>query len=304
MSVESGEKMKVGKRYSLVFISVYLVLNCWISVPNVSAPPPPPLPDQFITEIFPNSTAPLQLSHTSTIITFNTTKISNKIDITFDANYTIANQENTTIIPLIMIFSLAINISEAIFEVFANNTPISHDLINISSTNEIDAAIDIQFEWGSGLYPIFIIISNVTLFKNSTSIMRYRFSGSKYNPFDLMDIFYMIYHIGTSQEWIGDTTGRVELRCYGKEPRFSRGVYGFSPKCQIVDITGGTAYICEWNNTVNPFMHIGVQFYKPAPAIVGIMETLAICFPFLLSAIGITIIVLIKIGERKKRESI
>ncbi len=292
--------MKARKRNCLFLISVYLVLNCCISVPNVSAPPPQDFPDQFITEIFPNSTASLQLSHTNTIITFNTTNISKKIDISFDANYTLTNQENTTIMPLIMIFSLAINLSEGIFEVFANNTPISHDLINISSVNEIDAAIDLQFEWDWGLYPIFIIITNVTLFRNSTSIIRYRFSGSKYNPFELMDIFYLMYIIGTSQEWIGDTTGRVELRCYGKEPRYSGGGYGFS-QCQIVDIDGGKSYICEWNNTWY-FMHIGVKFYKPAPAIVGIMEVIAVSFPILLSAIGIVIIILIKRGERKKRK--
>ncbi|MHA2197637.1 MAG: hypothetical protein ACXABO_18780, partial [Promethearchaeota archaeon] len=71
----------VGKKIRIIFIS-YLFLNLTFSNINVSAPPAP-VPDQFIAEIFPNCTLPLQLSHTNTIITFNATNFPNKLGISF-----------------------------------------------------------------------------------------------------------------------------------------------------------------------------------------------------------------------------
>ena len=91
--IKLGGIMKVRKRFFLVFITLSFILNYILFIPNVSAPPPPPSPTQFIAEIFPNSTAPLKLSYTNILITFNNVDLSNKIDISFDANYTIYNQE-------------------------------------------------------------------------------------------------------------------------------------------------------------------------------------------------------------------
>ncbi|NVM35431.1 MAG: hypothetical protein HWN81_07535 [Candidatus Lokiarchaeota archaeon] len=293
--------MKARKRIYVVFIILFLALNYCISVPNVSAPPPPPSRDQFIAEIFPNCTAPLQLSYTNTMITFDATFLSNKIDILFDANYTLSNQENTTTIPLILLLSLALNISEVIIKVFANSTPISHDLISVSNRNEIITPIDIQFEWFTERYPIILIKCNVTLLKNSTSVLRYHFNGSKSNPFDFKDLFYIVYHLGTSQEWIGNTTGRVELNVYGKQHHFTTTWIRLAP-CHIVDIIGGKSYICEWNNTVSPLMDVGIKFYRETSPFEEMMEIIAFGFPISITITGIIIIVLIKRSERKKRE--
>lgn len=295
-----GEQMMVRKRSYLVFIPLFLILNFWISTPNVSAPPPPS-PDQFIAEIFLNSTAPLQLSYTNTIITFNNADLSNKIDIGFDTNYTIYNQENTTTLTVIQPISLAVNTSEITFEVFANNTPISHDLINVSPWNENITAIDIQLAWFVEIYPITLIRSNITLLKNSTSIIRYRYSFSNHNPFEIRDIFYLVYHLGTSQEWIGDTTGRVELRVYGNQPVFGTTGTG-TIQSRVVDIIGGRSFICEWNNTVNLLVDIGARFYRGASPFVEMMEIIGFAFPISMTVAGIIIIVLIRSKDRKKRE--
>lgn len=298
--------MKARKRNCLFLISVYLVLNCCISVPNVSAPPPP-RPDQFITEMFPNSTAPLQLSYTNTVLTFNTAVISNKVDISFDANYTIYNQENTTTLAVILPFSLAVNTSEVTIEVFANNTLISHDLISVPLWNENITVIDIQLTlefmeiYPVTIYPITLIKSNATLIKNSTSIIRYRLIWSESNPFERTDIFYMVYHIGTSQDWIGDTSGRVELRVYGRQPHFPL-MYITAPPSQVVDIIGGKSWICEWNNTLSPLMDMGVLFYREASPFVEMMEKIAFGFPISIAITSIVIIGLIRSKDRKKRD--
>ena len=292
--------MRAREKIYLSFIATFLVLYAFILIPNVSAPPPPPMPDQFIAEIYPNSTTPLQLSYTNTIVNFDATDLSNKIDIHFDANYTISNQENKTTLDLILPFSLAINITEVIIEVFANNSPITYDLISFTNKDEIVTPINIQLEWFRDVYPIILIKSNVTLPKNSTTVLRYLLSGSNDNPFDLKDLVYHVYHVGTSEEWMGNTTGRVELRVYGTKYHFSMSSIRSAPS-QVIDFTGGKSYICDWNNTLTPIMDVGVQFYRETSFFEEWLELFAFVFPLSITNIGVIIIILIKRSERKKR---
>ncbi|MEE9376543.1 MAG: hypothetical protein V3V33_00725, partial [Candidatus Lokiarchaeia archaeon] len=68
--------------------------------------------------------------------------------------------------------------------------------------------IDISFIPRSmNFYPTTFIKSNVTLLKNSSLVIRYQISGSMSNPLDSRDLFYIAYYLGTSQKWIGNTTG-------------------------------------------------------------------------------------------------
>jgi len=258
--IEKGDKMRARKYTFTIIITSFLILSFSFTTPP-AAGSIAPVPDQFIAEIFPNSTLPLQLTHTNTIISFNATDFPNKIDINFDANYTIFNPENTTSIPIILPFSLAKNVNDFMFEVHVNNTQILFDLLSISPWNENITEIDVHLAWFVERYPIILIRNNVTLLKNSTSVIRYHFSGSMSNPLDSSNLFYIVHHLGTSQEWIGNSTGRVALRVYGKQPIYGRMGVNWAP-CQLVDIIGGKSYMCEWNNTKSPWMDIGVKFYR------------------------------------------
>jgi len=298
--IELGEIMKNRKHLSPIIIVCFLLFNLFISIPNISVTSIPSFPDQFISEIFPNSTLPLQIPHTNTVIMFNSTDFPHKIDITFDANYTIYNSENTTTIPIILPFSFATSISDFIFEVYVNNTQIPYDLFSVSPWNENITEIDIHLAWFIETYPIILIRSNVTLQKNTSSVIRYYFNGVISNPVGISDLFYIVYHIGTSQEWIGNTTGRVEIHAYGKQPIF--GTFGFSNlDRRVEDIIGGRSFICEWNNSKSPNMDIGIQYYREATQFEIILEyILYYISPF----IGISIIFIIIIIKRKliKRE--
>lgn len=296
--------MKRFKKLGVIIMVIIILLTNVSSIHNVSAPPPPPRPDQFITEIFPNSTAPLQLINTDTILTFNAINFPDRVDVQFDANYTIYNQENTTTTALILPFSLAVNATEVTIEVFANNTPISHELITVLLWNEtiilINVSLTMEFIeiYPDTIYPINLIKSNVTLIKNSTSIIRIRLNWSDNNLFDQRDVFFMIYHVGTSQEWIGDATGRVEHRAYGKQPVFSR-CYITAPPCQVVDIIGGKSFICEWNNTISPLMDVGVIYYGLSDNGWNIILIVNISIN-----IGIVIIIMLVIFIRRNRRKI
>lgn len=292
-----GEVMKACKFMFSIIITSLLILNLPTLIPNINASIAP-APDQFIAEIFPNSTLPLQLSHTNTIISFNATDFSNKIDINFDANYTIFNPENTTTIPIILPFSLAKNVSDFMFEVHVNNTQILFDLLSISPWNENITEIDVHLAWFVERYPIILIRNNVTLLKNSTSVIRYHFRGSMSNPLDSSDLFYIVYHLGTSQEWIGNSTGRVALRVYGKQPIYGRRGFNWAP-CQLVDIIGGKSYICEWNNTISPWMDIGIKFYREVSPFEKIIEMLMFN---LLIFLPIAVVIIIAVIIRRKRK--
>ena len=296
--IEKGDKMRARKYTFAVIITSFLILSFSFTTPP-TASSIAPVPDQFIAEIFPNSTLPLQLTHTNTIISFNATDFPNKIDINFDANYTIYNSKNTTTIPVILPFSLAVNINDFMFNIYANNIQITNDIFNVSPWNENITEIDINFLIIE-TYPITLIRSNVTILKNSTSVIRYRFNGAMNNPLDSRDLLYIIYSLGTSQEWIGNTTGRVALRVYGKQPIYGKGGFGWT-SCQLVDIIGGKTYLCEWNNTKSPGRDIGVKFYREDSPFEKIIEILMFN---LLIFLPITGVIIITVVIRRKRKNL
>jgi len=288
----------VRKFISSVIVILLLILNSPTLISDINASIAP-VPNQFIAEIFPNNTLPLQLSHTNTIINFNATDFSNKIDINFDANYTIYNQNNTTTIPVILPFSLAINISNFKFEVQVNDTQIPYDLFMVTPWNENMTEIKIHLAWFIEMFPITLIRSNVTLLKNSTSVIRYHFSGSMSDPLDSNDLFYVVHHLGTSQEWIGNTTGRAELRVFGKEPVFGVSGVNLVP-CQLMNIIGGKSYICEWNNTKGPWMDIGIRYYRGASLFEKIIDLIMFNLLIILPIAGIiTVVVLIRRRQKQ-----
>ena len=101
----------------------------------------------------------------------------------------------------------------------------------------------------------------MTLLKNSASVIRYHFSGLMSNPLDSRDVFFIAYFLGSSLEWIGSTTGKIELRAYGKQPVFTYSVVDKIPP-QLIVIDGGQSFICEWNNTEIQILKFGVRYYR------------------------------------------
>ncbi|MHA2131824.1 MAG: hypothetical protein ACW99L_17795, partial [Promethearchaeota archaeon] len=176
-----------------------------------------------------------------------------------DANYTIYNPENTTTITVIVPFSLDINVSNFTFETYENNIQIPYDLLSKMIWDENISEIDIYYLplW-SDFYPITLIRSNVTLFANSTSIIRYRFSGSMNKPLNSRDFLSLAYYLGTSLDWKGNTTGRVEINVYGKQPIFQGGV--LIPR--LIDIEGGQSFINKWVNIRMSKKLIGIRYTR------------------------------------------
>lgn len=295
---ELGDLMKGYKFNSLFIMALFLISNLLTSVSNTEASIAP-APDQFVAEIFPNSTINLQLSHTNTILTFNATDFPNKIDINFDANYTIYNQENTTTLPIILPFSLS-NTSDFIFEVQINDTQIPYNIFSVSPWNENITEIDVHLPGFVEIYPIKLVKSNVTFFRNSTSVVKYHFHGTMNNPLESHNLLYIIYSLGTSQEWLGNTSGRLEFKLYGKQPIISTTGYDLVILTPInVDINGGKSFSYEWNNIQIPWGSVGVKFYREASPLEKIIELIV---QNLLIFIPIASVFIIAIILRRKRK--
>jgi hypothetical protein len=290
--------VKTKKILSPIFIGLLLTLSHFAIFPNIPVVSIAVDPDQFISEIFPNSTLPLHLSNTNTIIDLNATDFPKKLDLKFDANYTIFNLENTSNIPIILPFSLDINIMDFDFEVYANDTQIPYEIFNVSPWNENITAIDINLAWFRELYPIRLIYSNVTLPKNSTTTIMYHISGPIINPLNSRDLFSLAYHLRTSQDWIGNTTGKIEFRAYGQEPIF--GTMNRNPRNShptYVDIDGGKSLTFKWNNVHLNEMQWEVRYYREVSQFDLIWSYISYqTLPF----IGFTSILIIVIIKRKR----
>ena len=287
--------MKIRRQIVSIIITSFVVFNLFISMPTVSVAPISPVPDQFIAEIFPNSTLPLQLMQSNTIITFNGTNFNNKLDIHFDANYTLHNLGNTSTIPLIIPFSLTIDITTLIIEVQANYTQLPYELFEELPWNETMTIVDIYFlPHFYNMHPITLIKSQATIFKNRTSVIRVHFSGSIINPLKSKELLYIEYYEGSSQHWRGNTTGRIEFRVYGKQPIFS---VGGLDHYQLVDISGGRSLLTEWNNSSFSKRVVGLKYYREA----SLFEKIGEFIVFQLSPfIGIAFIILIGVIISKK----
>ncbi len=281
--------VKTKKILSPIIIGLLLILTPFALYPNIPVIAIVTPPDQFISEIFPNSTLPLQLSNTNTIINFNATDFPKSIDINFNANYTIFNPENTTMIPIILPFSLETNITDFNFEAYTNDTQIPYEIFSVSPWNENIIAFNISLAWFIELHPIRLIICNVTLPKNSTTVIMYHISGSITNPLGSREVFYLAYHLRTSQEWIGNTTGKIEFRAYGKEPIFNTKNRNPSDSFPTyADIDGGKSFAYDWYNVQLNRMQIGVRYHRETVQVLGYNIYI------FLSIIGIASIILVR----------
>ena len=306
--------MKARKDIYAIFISLLLILHTSFSTPYVLAPSPVALPDQFIGEVFPNCTLPLKLSHTSTFITVNATKSLKKVNISFNANYTIFNHGNIKTLTTILPFSLALNITKFTVEVYTDNTQIPYDLFTIPTWSKKLTEIDIYFLPRSvNIYPITFIRTNITLFRNSFLVIRYQFKSILENPLDSRDFFFIMYYLGTSQKWINNTTGKVELQVYGKQPIFSTVYYNINQlpdisRPHIVELTGGKSFSYEWDNINISRMSVGMRFYReltPFEKFVDIMDLDNSYTWVILISIAVFIVGTIFIMKnRKKRKNI
>jgi len=122
-------------------------------------------------------------------------------------------------------------------------------------------------------------------------------------PSEPEDLFYITYHVGSSQEWEENTSGKMEFRAYGKQPGFSTSSYSeggdFTNNQSLTEINRGKSFSTEWYDIETPWGNIGVIYYKSTPQIDLLRDFIVYQ---LLPWIGIVIIVIIVIVRKKRNK--
>jgi len=293
--------MKKSQLSSTILVALIVIASNIEVYPKVTAPPPP-IPDQFIADIFPNNNnTNIHLLNASASITLNATDLINKIGVTFNGTYTLFNPQNPTNLNIILPFSLCLDVAGATFGASVNDTQVPLEIVSITEENLTSTEVNIDIIPAFAVHcPITLITSNLTLLENNTYVVKYQFEGSIPKPLSFRNLFYMVYSSDTAKLWKGNATERVELKAFGGNPVFSiAGNYEGLP--QMLDIAGGKRYICEWNNTQNSTVQIGIRFYgstleiSPGMIVIIVLNTLAY--------LAITSVIVIWITRRKRKRS-
>ncbi|MFX0025201.1 MAG: hypothetical protein ACFE8M_02210 [Candidatus Hermodarchaeota archaeon] len=298
------KNIKKNKKISLIFTFILLLANFIISIPKITAPPPPLFSDQFIGEIIPNRTLSLNLINSNVLVIINSTNYPDKISINFDANYTFFNPENNSNIRLILPFSLGIEVIKSNFSVKLNKTEIDFNLYNFTEGTVNTTEIDLDF------IPIFHITNPITLIQaNLTTLeiesytIRYEFSGLINDPLNSWSGISIFYYLNTSKTWNGNTTGSVEFRVLGKLPIFST-IGNYYGEAQISDIYGGKSAIWDWNNRKIYMLTIGIKYDESYYPPFRFWDNYMITINIVLSALMISSIIGIIVVRRKARRRI
>ena len=296
-----GDNMKKSQLSSAILIALFmLTINIEIC-PKLTASIPP-IPDQFIADIFPNiNNSNIHLVHISVIITINATDLINEIGIAFDGAYTLFNPESSANLNISLPFSLCLDRDITNFGVFINETQVPFEIVSYTEENFANTGIDINIMPAIDIHcPITLIVSNLTLLENYTYVVKYQFEGSIPKPLSYRNLFYMDYSSDTAKLWKGNATERVVYNAFGGDPIFSTGGShgGFR---QLSDITGGKMFISEWDNAQNKTIQIGIRFYghtleiRPEMIVIFVLNGLAY--------VAITSVIVLWIIRRKKKRS-
>jgi len=293
--------MKKSQFPSAILIALFVITSNIGFCPKITAPPPP-IPDQFIADIYPKiNNTNVQLLNASAFITINATDLINEIGITFNGTYTLFNPENPTNLTISLPFSLCFDVENATFGVSVNDTQVPFEIVSTAGDNLTSTGVNIDFIPAFDFHcPITLITSNLTLLENKTYVVKYQFEGSIPKPLSFRNLFYMIYSSDTAKLWKGNATERVEYKVFGGNPIF--GTTGYQEGLrQVLNIVGGKRYICEWNNAQNYTVQIGIRFYGSTNEIMP--GTIEIIVLNILAYVAITSAIVIWIKWRKKKRA-
>jgi len=290
--------MKKSQLSSAILIALFVLASSIGFCPKITAPPAP-APDQFIADIFPKiNNTNIHLLNACAIITINATDIINEIGIIFNGTYTLFNPENPTNLTISLPFSLCFDVEDATFEVSVNDTQVPFEIVSTTEENLTNMGVNIDIIPAFVVHcPITLITSNLTLLENKTYIVKFQFEGSIYNPLSFRNLFYMVHSSDTAKLWKGNATETVEYKAFGGNPIFSITGYQEGLR-QVIDITGGKRFICEWNNTQSNIIQIGISFYGSTPEFIPVELIISNILGYV---VIISVIVLcIKIRKKKR----
>ena len=189
---------------------------------------------------------------------------ANKVDLSFNGNYTVYNPGESQNMTLIAPFSPDFKNLESscLIKIGENVTPFSFIEYQIGESpweQYLDPSI---YGMRSNLRKFAVI--NVTFPENSSIYIEYSFLAY-IDYLGSVDGIKIYYDVGTSRAWNGTVTEQVEFNVYGKLPKsyLECDPYSSNCDCSILEIENGKKYVWEWENEsilVN-CVYISYSFY-------------------------------------------
>ena len=279
---------------------VILVINFFIFIPKTYSNPMPIPDNYFLGGIIPNDNITLNLLDASVVFNIDSTDFLNTIGINFDGNYSIFNPDNLMNVTLYAPFRLDSELINSSCNVQVNGTPISFELIDIYQLEDNVSEMIMDYLSTPFLFLSNLIVCNLTLAENKTTIIRYRFNGSMLNPLYTADEFSITYDLGTAKAWQGNITEKVEFVVNGKIPNSYREFsnYSLEDRCQITNINNGRVYTWEWDDENINTQLVGIIYRG------RLLRTWVWWVVLLIggSIAGINVLVVVLILRRRKRK--
>lgn len=246
---------------------------------------------------FPAENCPLIMTNASVLFDIDYNEPYNRIDISFEGNYTIYNPNTSQ------------NITVA--------APFSSEFKNLESTciikvdNDLKPFTFFQYHWSDPWAEYLdtvelgnlhsFVLTNITLVENSSVQIEYSFDAYMIPSVD-DDQIRILYNVGTSRAWNGSITERVEFKTHGKLPNSfsSETPYFDNYSFTLTNFSDGRSYTWEWiDETINTNT-IYISYYFPHHRNIRMLRTFTLFSLFI--GVPIIVVVIIRKIDRKRNK--
>jgi len=248
------------KRIKLItffLIIIFSNLNVFLSQNSIANPIY--IPDvTFSGGLLPKENYSLSLISANVEIVADTSNLKLLGEIHFNGNYTIFNPENDINITIGAPFNFY-PIDNCTVLLNGTNIPFT-----IKNDNEIfdeeNCEILQQYMVNTNELPsfnIFWVLCNISIPKNSSIRLEYKFNTPRPKSTERVKYFYIIYDVGTARLWNGNITEVVEIIVHKNLPT---SIYSEN-LCDTSNILNGMSYRWEWNEERIEVNYVGLHYY-------------------------------------------
>ncbi len=248
---------KLIKSITLFLILIFPSLN--LIMPQNSIANPIYIPDvTFSGGLLPKENYSLSLISANVEIVADTSDLKFLGEIHFNGNYTIFNPENDINITIGAPFNFY-PIDNC--TVLLNGTNIPFTLKNDDELfDEDNCEILQQYMVNRNELPyfrIFWVLCNVSIPKNSSIRLEYKFNTPRPKSTELVKYFYIIYDVGTARLWNGNITEVVEIKVHRN---FPTSIFN-EDLCNTTNISNEICFRWEWYKERIEVNYVGLHYY-------------------------------------------
>ncbi|MHA2288434.1 MAG: hypothetical protein ACXABG_06570 [Promethearchaeota archaeon] len=248
---------------------------------------------------FPEENCSLIMTNAMVLFNVDYEEQDNRIDISFNGNYTIFNPEAAQNITLAAPFSPVFKNLESTCVIKIDDSIKAFKFIEHHWSDPWDEYLD---SVGLGMSnKRNFILTNATFPENSSVKIEYSFDAYIDQP-NSDDRLLIYYDVGTSRAWNGTITECVEFKTYGKLPdSYSNNSDWYNYNFTISSFTNGKSYKWDWVDETILRNSVYIAYYYPFNRFWGFAGALIILGVYAGANLALVFIAL-KIYKRIKRK--